>query len=187
MTSIRDIRLADILPPNIAKDPKVSAAAQALDGELQAVTAAVDQCLLLARIDELPEPVIDQLAWQFHVDFYEPDLPLEQKRSLVKGTLDWHRRKGTPAAVEELVTAIFGDGEIQEWFEYGGQPYHFKVLTTNTSATTTDVQRFTRAVESVKNARSVLEAIEITATDELNMYFGNAVHIADYQEIRQVV
>jgi hypothetical protein len=76
---------------------------------------------------------------------------------------------------------------VEEWFEYGGQPYHFKVLTTNTSATTTDVQRFTRAVESVKNARSVLEAVEITATDELNLYFGNAVHIADYQEIRQVV
>jgi phage tail P2-like protein len=187
MINIYNIKLVDLLPPNIAQDSTVKSAAEALDKELQEVTQAVQECLFLSRIDDLPEAVLDHLAWQFHVDFYESDLPIEIKRELVRNFIRWHRRKGTPAAVEELVTAVFGDGEVQEWFEYSGQPYHFKVLTTNTSATTTDVQRFAKAVESVKNARSVLEAVEITATDEMSLFLGSVVHIADYQEIRQVV
>lgn len=187
MTNIRDIRLADILPPNIAKDPKVSAAAQALDSELQAVTAAIDQCLLLARIDELPEPVIDQLAWQFHVDFYEPDLPLEQKRALVKGALDWHKRKGTPAAVEELITALFDEGKVVEWWEYDGEPYKFKIVTHNTAVTNEKALEFIRALASVKNARSWLEKVEITLTDDVPLYLAGVVYMGDRLELRQVV
>ncbi|MCL6479553.1 MAG: phage tail protein I [Peptococcaceae bacterium] len=187
MIDIKNVRLVDLLPPNLIQDPTVKSAAEALDNELRAVAEAIQECVILAGIDDLSEEVLDILAWQLHVDFYEPDLPVETKRELVRNSIPWHRRKGTPAAVEELVVAVFGDGEVQEWFEYNGQPYHFKVLTTNTSATTTDVQRFTKTVESVKNARSVLEAVEITATDEMSLYLGGVVHIADYQEIRQVV
>lgn len=187
MANIREISLVDLIPPNLAKDPKVKAAAEALDAELQAVTQAVDQCLIISRIDELSENVLDLLAWEFHVDFYEPDLPIEQKRELIKKSIVFHKKKGTPAAVEDLVITIFGDGQVQEWFEYGGQPYHFKVLTNNGSATTTDVERFEKAVESVKNARSVLEAVEITLTDEMNLYLAGVVHIGEYYEARQVV
>lgn len=187
MTNIRDIRLADILPPSIAKDPKVSAAAQALDGELQAVTAAVDQCLLLARIDELSEPALDQLAWQFHVDFYDPDLKLEQKRALVKGALGWHKRKGTPAAVEELITALFDEGQVVEWFDYGGQPYYFKVTTNNPAVTQERAQEFIRALNSVKNARSWLEKVEITQAENLSLFYAGVVYTGDNLTIRQVV
>lgn len=187
MANIRDISLVELLPPNLAQDPKVKAAAEALDAELKVVTQAVDQCLIISRIDGLPEDVLDLLAWQFHVDFYEPDLPIEQKRELIKKSIVFHKRKGTPKAVEDLVIAIFGDGQVKEWFEYGGQPYHFKVLTNNGSATTTDVQRFTRAVESVKNARSVLEAVEITLTDDMELYLAGVVHVGEYYEARQVV
>ncbi|MBO8136811.1 MAG: phage tail protein I [Desulfotomaculum sp.] len=186
MTDIYNISLLDILPESLIKDPDVKALAQAIDPELQAISSVIVECILLTRIDELPEEVVDVLALQFHVDFYEPDLPLKQKRELVKNSISWHKRKGTPSAVEELVTAIFGDGEVQEWFEYGGQPYHFKVLTNNSAATTTDVQRFERAVESVKNARSILEAVEITVTDEMELYLGGVVHVGEYYEVRQV-
>lgn len=185
--NIADVKLIDLLPPNLARDPEIQALAEAIDQELKAVDGAIEQCILLPRLDSLPEAVVDHLAWERHVDFYEPDLPIEQKREMVRQSKPWHRRKGTPAAVEELVTAIFGDGEVQEWFEYSGQPYHFKVQTTNTSATTTDVQRFTKAVNSIKNTRSFLDAVEITATDEFSLFLGGVVHIADYQEIRQVV
>jgi len=187
MINIYNIDLLDILPESLKQDPQIQAMCAAITLQLQAVSNAIIECILLPRIDELPGEVLDLLAWRFHVDFYDASYPVETKRQLVKNSLAWHMRKGTPSAVEKLITAIFGDGEVQEWFEYGGQPYHFKVLTSNNAAITTDVQRFERAVQSVKNTRSVLEAVEITATDELNLYFGDIVHIADYQEIRQVV
>lgn len=172
MTNIRDIRLSDILPPNIAKDPKVSAAAQALDNELQALTAAVDQCLILSRINELPEPVLDRLAWQFHVDFYDPTLSIEHKRELVRNSLSWHIRKGTPAAVEELITTIFGNGKVQEWFEYGGEPYKFRLQVEVDSQGVTEemLSRLERLIQNTKNTRSWLEVINIFLTGRCKLF-----------------
>lgn len=187
MNSIRDVCLIDILPLNIAQDSKVKAAAEALDRELQAVTAAIDQCLFLSRIEELSEPMLDQLAWQFHVDFYEPNLSLEQKRSLVKNALIWHRRKGTPAVVEELVTVLFDEGRVVEWWEYDGEPYKFKIVTHNTAVTNERALEFIRALASVKNARSWLEKVEITLTDDMPLYLAGVVYMGDKLELRQVV
>src|SRR5690554_1045404 len=107
MLNISDISLLDLIPPNLKSDPQVQAAATALDAELKAVTEAVKGIILYSRIDELPEEIIDHLAWQFHVDYYNPNLPLDVKRTLVKNSLAWHRSKGTPATVEELITAVF--------------------------------------------------------------------------------
>lgn len=160
MTNIRDIRLVDLLPPNIAKDPKVGAAAKALDGELQAVTAAVAQCMLLARIDELSEPVIDQLAWQFHVDyFYEDFPPLTQKREILKQTLRWHKHKGTVAAVEEVISSVFNKGEVVEWFKYNGQPYCFIIKVRENAPDAQKLTRLLYLINKAKNARSWLECI----------------------------
>lgn len=187
MINIGDLKLVDLLPPSISSDPTVKAAAQALDNELKAVTHAVQEGLFLSRIDVLSEAVLDLLAWQFHVDFYESTLPVETKRQLVKQAIPWHRRKGTPAAVEELVTAVFGDGVVQEWFEYGGQPYNFKVITYNLAVTQQQANEFTRAVNAVKNTRSWLAGVEVTVNESMDLYLAGVVYQGDNLEIRQVV
>lgn len=125
---LTSISLLDILPSNLLEDPQVSAAARALDAELQAVTRATAETLHLPRLDELPETVVDLLAWQWHVDFYEPlGLDIATKRRLVKESIAWHRTKGTPAAVEKMLKAVWGSAHIEEWFEYGGSPGCFRV------------------------------------------------------------
>lgn len=158
---LQSISLLDILPPNLLADEQINAAAQALDTELQKITAATKEALLLPRLDELPEEVIDLLAWQWHVDFYEPvGMDIETKRRLIKNSIAWHRIKGTPAAVEEVVSAIFDTSHVQEWFEYGGKPYHFKVVTEDVTTDKDVLERMRRAIHAAKNARSWLETVE---------------------------
>ena len=158
---LQSISLLDILPPNLLADEQINAAAQALDTELQKITAATKEALLLPRLDELPEEVIDLLAWQWHVDFYEPvGMDIETKRRLIKNSIAWHRIKGTPAAVEEVVSAIFDTSHVQEWFEYGGKPYHFKVVTEDVTTDKDVLERTRRAIHAAKNARSWLETVE---------------------------
>nr|DAF00696.1 MAG TPA: tail protein [Caudoviricetes sp.] len=153
--------LLDILPPNLLRDKQIKAAAQALDAELQKITEATKEALLLPRIDELPEAVIDLLAWQWHVDFYEPiGMDIETKRRLIKRSIAWHRIKGTPAAVEQVVSAAFDTSHVKEWFEYGGSPYHFKVVTEDVTTDKSVLARMRRAINAAKNARSWLETIE---------------------------
>ena len=97
---LQSLSLMDILPDSILADKKVAAAAQALDAELQAVTQAAVETMHIPRIDILPEAVIDLLAWQWHVDFYEPlGMDIDTKRRLIKESIAWHRIKGTPAAI----------------------------------------------------------------------------------------
>ena len=158
---LQSVSLLDILPPNLLADKKINAAARALDDELQKITAATRNALLLPRLDELSEDVIDLLAWQWHVDFYEPvGMDIDTKRRLIKNSIAWHRIKGTPAAVEQVVSAVFDTSHVQEWFEYGGKPYYFKVITEDVTTDPNVLARMRRAINAAKNTRSWLETIE---------------------------
>lgn len=187
MIDIGHIRLIDLIPANLHEDENVRAAAEAIDAELHEVSKLMPGVAILHHIDTLDEQWIDELAWQFHVDFYDPTLPIEQKRQLVKNSLAWHKRKGTPSAVNELITTIFGSGEVQEWFQYGGKPGYFKVTTSDPSATNERAQEFLAAINSVKNTRSWLETIEITRTGSMNLHFGFVMHSGKRLFIEQVV
>lgn len=187
MIDIRNITLLDILPDSLKKDPDFLAMAEAMTPEFQEISEAITETLLMPRINELPENVVDLLAWEKHVDFYYPDLPIEQKRELVKNAVHWHRKKGTPGAIEDLVRTIFFSGDVQEWWEYGGEPGHFKVIITDPSATNERAQEFLALVNSVKRASAWLESIEIKTVDDLPLYFANVLHMGEYMTLEQVV
>ena len=172
-TDITQIKLIDLVPPSIRDDQKVQAAAAAIDKELQAVTANISQTILIARIDELSEPVLDLLAWQFHVDFYEPiGFSIDKKRAMIKQSIAWHRHKGTPWAVEQVVTAAFARAEVLEWFDYGGDPYYFKIRTIDILTNDEAYHGLVRAINTVKNTRSWLDGIQIHREIDQNISIG---------------
>lgn len=173
---LQSLSLLDILPPNLLADEQVNAAAQALDDELQKVTAELREALILPRIDELPEEVVDLLAWQLHVDFYEELTTLAEKRSAVKQSIALHRIKGTRRAVELALHMVYESGEVSEWFEYGGRPYYFRVrFIRPETIRLEDVDRVIRIIHAVKNTRSWLESIGFTRPVRIGMYHGAAV------------
>jgi len=162
MADITQINLIGLVPDSIRGDPQVQAAAAAIDNELKAVTAAIPATLLIARLDELPEAVIDLLAWQWHVDYYEPvGMDIDTKRVLIRQSIDWHRHKGTPGVVQEVVTAVLGDAKVLEWFEYVGEPYWFKVECNDVINDGRTYEHLMRLVSAVKNTRSWLEKVTI--------------------------
>jgi len=173
--SIYDIAWLDLIPPVLTGDSQVKALSAAVSPEIQAVSKAITECILLARLDELDEEVVDLLAWQYHVDFYDDELTLTQKRALVKQSIDWHRRKGTPAVVKEVVSTVFSNGKVTEWFDYDGEPYYFRVSTDEVVSDTTAYTRLVKLINTVKNTRSWLDAIIINRTWSGTMYFGSAM------------
>ncbi len=172
---------------SMQKDETTQGFCAALNPQFIGVATQVEAVQIYSRIDSLPEDVLDILAWQFHVDWYDSEASIDIKRKNVKSALLIQKTRGTPYAVELLIEELFGDGEVLEWFQYGGDPFHFKVLTANNSVTSTNLQKFLKAIDFVKNKRSRFDGVEITAADELNIYFGNVIHIADFMTIRQVV
>ena len=183
--TIDHLSLLDILPENLLADEMVYAAAKAVDDELQQLIASCIEVLHLPRLDELPEEVVDLLAWEWHVDFYEPSADIATKRQLVRESIAWHRIKGTKAAVEKMAQTVFKGGVVTEWFEYGGEPYHFRIdLLTAPNITQDDTARLLAVVNAAKNVRSVLDELRFRREAQNDIYYAAAPSIHTTYEIR---
>lgn len=162
---------AEHLPSSIDREP-VKSLAKMWD-DMLAEFMNTNTLLLWSSIDTEPESVIDHLAYQLHVDDYDSGLPIETKREMVKNSIDIHRHKGTPYAVEKAVQTIYSDSKTEEWFEYGGKPYYFKVtLITAPLRGETDIAKLVRAINAAKNVRSWLDGIEFIRRINFNKYFA---------------
>lgn len=176
MIDYQSVRLADIMPENLLADERVKNAAVAIDTELGKVARLCSEVLLISRIDELPEDVIDLLAWQWHVDSYDSEYDVETKRKLVKQSIDWHRRKGTPSVVKEVVTAILKGAIVSENWEYGGEPYCFSVrLIRGEMPDKETFVKLVKDINSVKNTRSYLDGCSFFRPIEEKLYVGSKI------------
>jgi phage tail P2-like protein len=185
--NLDNLNLLELQTSNMQKDLTTIAMCNALEPQFKQLTDEVKLCLIYSRIDELEGAILDELAWQMSIDWYDINADIDTKRSIVKSATRVHRYRGTPYAVEEVIQTYFGDGYVQEWFEYGGEPYMFKVITNNPSVTSELAQQFLKVLNSVKNVRSHLEEIVISLSGEMDMYFGGIVQTGDFLEIRQVM
>ena len=159
---LNNISILNLMPPNLAADKNIKMVAEAFDKALLDIINKIPQVAIVPNLvldNIVNEILIDLLAWQFHVDFYNPNLPIETKRELVLKSLDWHYRKGTPSVIEEIVSTVFSRAEIQEWFDYGGLPYRFRIGTNEEMPDAETRASLIRAINSVKNTRSYLDAI----------------------------
>lgn len=157
--------LQAILPSSISGDETVRQAAAAVDAAIMATDEGIINVLLMSRIPVLPEAVVDALAWQFHVDTYDEEMDIDQKRQLVENAIRDHKYKGTPWAVKSVVKVILGYAEVEEWWQYDGSPYHFRV---NGSAGPVvygvQLEKLVYAINRAKNVRSWLDGIYFKRT-----------------------
>ena len=159
--------LMRILPAVLARDKNVYALAEAIAEALVAELGNIDLVRIYARIDELPEDLLDILAYDFKVDWWDGDYTLEQKRKTLKDSWRVHRMMGTRArGVELAVQAVFSSATVSEWFEYGGKPYYFRLSVDDTNILVTDEnhQKLMDRVNWFKSLRSRLEKIEYVST-----------------------
>ncbi|RII32859.1 phage tail protein I [Clostridium chromiireducens] len=184
---VKNIDLLSLQTAQMQQDPTTKAICAALNSKFQELGEEVKTCLIYSRIDYLSEDILDELAYQMHADWYDMSANIDIKKNLIKNALKVHRYRGTPYAVEQVVQDYFGDGTIEEWFEYGGNPYMFRVVTTNTSVTSELANQFTMAVNSVKNMRSHLEQIIIDISGKIDSYFASVIQICDEITIEQEV
>ena len=174
MISYYDGQLTDIMPHNISKNPEVQALSYALQQACRLLYRYGQKLYIYSNLDEQPEEVIDLLASELRTQYYRSTLDLETKRRLVRNTLIWYMSAGTPEAVEELVAVVFGEGEIKEWYEYGDDPYYFKIVT-NSTLTLEMNDFFSTMIQRVKNTRSHLRAIDIHRSINHELFSGAAV------------
>ena len=122
--------------------------------------------LLVISPDNVPSEVLPHLAEQYHIMGNEGWLFAnsdEERIALIKSAINIHRYKGTKYALIKVLELLKINGVIQEWFEYNGDPYYFK-LVMNISETPLSENRINLLFDLIneyKNERSWLEAAEM--------------------------
>jgi len=171
---LNDFDLLELQTSYLQQDATVQALCAALTPYLKDINNSIKLDYLYGRIDELDANIIDELAWQFHVDFYDYKLSIEKKRTLIKISPKLHKIKGTPQAVIDAATTVFGRTKLKEWFEYGGEPYYFRldVDVTETGASPEELKKLDTLINTYKNLRSWLEVINIFLTTRGNLSIG---------------
>ena len=167
------------LPPTLKDDPEINALGRAIAEQLQITARQIRQNIIYARIDELDEQTLDILAYDLHVDWYDHSYPIEVKRQTIKDSVKIHRRLGTKYAVETALGAVFPGTRVEEWFEYDGDPYTFRVIINATENGVTAAQQ-AAVLERVifyKNLRSHLEAVRFKVEKK------TAVNVVGYHSV----
>lgn len=151
-------------PLALRADRRLAAAGLVLAEALAIRWRETEEGSFYAHIDRLDEPMLDTLAFDFKVDWWDETYSLEEKRRTLKDSWRVHRMLGTKAAVETAIRAIYPETDAVEWFEYGGDPFHFR-LYIDLSDVMGDETRPWHVMDRVnfyKSLRSHLDDIQFT-------------------------
>lgn len=169
MINYKNSEILQILPPHFSKIPEVKAINYAIAQAVKKTVNYASKCSTQVMIDQLPEQILDLMAVENRTQYYDEHLDINIKRTLVKNTLQWFYHAGTPKAVEEMVSSIFGNGKVIEWFDYNGKPYHFiiEINGENTDVNHNLHKQLIIQIANCKNMRSHLENVIYRLTGKI--------------------
>lgn len=167
MIKLSGSRFTQIMPENLAGQAETQAFAYAVGRQIEKLCAYSDAARTYAAISTMPEWLLDYMAVELRTPSYDENYSLNTKRALIQGSLLFYSQMGTPAAVNRIIETIFQTGYIEEWYEYDGDPHHFRAYVGDGGEVGPgELEEFRRVLSSVKRLSSWLDdIITITAMD----------------------
>ena len=127
MIELHEVGLVEGLPPDVAKEPWVQILDAVFRERRKKELEAAERLKIYTDIDHADEAVLDILAVQFRVDWYDTGYPIETKRRIIKTALEVRRYCGTEWAVKKALSSIYPNVKISEWYDYGGRPGYWRM------------------------------------------------------------
>ena len=183
---LTEIELSRLLPQFMREDATTRAFVYAIEKQLNKISADIEYAKIYSRIDTMSDEWLNELAWQFNIPEYNAAYDISIKRSLIKNAMVTHHQRGTVGAVEKAVQDIFGIANLEEWFDYGGLPYHFKVRTSNPNASDEMLADLERVIKETQNIRSYLEEVVVELMQSMSLYFAAKVIILDEVSLKTI-
>ena len=168
---IRDARIKDGLPRIVTEQDWVPPLSEAIGKVQEKILDFTDASQVYTAIDMAPEKVLDALAVNWKIDWYDDSYDIVKKRQIVKVAIKVRKKMGTVAAVRDMLESIFENAKIIEWFETGEQPGTFDVEISS-AFSESDYENFMRLIDTTKRLSAHLNRITSTST------IKNTVHTA---------
>ena len=177
-----NIDITKMVPKFLLRDRNGYAMAKAIEAAMvyfmQRVEEGVDT---VTRPEKMPEWRLDEMAWETGC-MYGYDAGLEAKRNWIKNAGAYSRLLGTPEGLLQYIRGYIPSARVEEWFQYGGLPYHFRLALPD-KLTQQRFEFILRAVEYAKNVRSALDTMNLSFQDETaTAYHATGLVVATFVE-----
>lgn len=159
MSKLSKDTLMQLYPSVLEKDQLFNALGVDVAEALGEAFLSVKNANIYCRIADLDEGILDILARDFNVSWYDFNFQLETKRRVIAAAFSVHRHLGTAGAMVTAVSAIWPNSAVEEWFDYGGDPYYFRVIVEANDENGEPIKfsQIDKTVQLYKNERSWLE------------------------------
>ena len=160
MIDLESGTLQDILPVNLVT-PETKALSYAFTNAQKKMLEFAKAIHIYAELSRVPERVLDLMALELGTQYYDQSFPRGIKEKLVLQTMVWYMHAGTPSALDEFLGTVLDGGYIEEWYDYGGNPYFFRAyaLTGDQEFKPGYASDVKHQIEVYKNVRSWLELL----------------------------
>lgn len=158
---LKDVDIYALLPETY-QNIYTQCISYALNKAIRLLVDYSDRVGVINNIDNLPESVLDHLAIEYDIKVYKQDRDIQYKRKLIKNALVSYLTAGTAHSMENTIANIYASSKVSEWYEYGGEPYHFKITATGVDTKDENsINEFLDVIESTKNVRSILDDVQV--------------------------
>lgn len=167
---IEDLNFIELLPAFMKEDSADIGLADGVDKISANLARRIKLLTTWNQIDNMTSAELDMLAEELHISWYSKDAAIEVKRNIIKKSDMVHAKLGTNWAAMQVITDYFGESKIIDWYDYGGEPGHFKIQTLNQSILNSKANEFMRILEKVKRKSAHLDMIELVSDGQCDAY-----------------
>lgn len=135
--TLKEVSLIDLMPSSIRSDQAVIDLCKTIDLDMDEVKGLVAWSSIMSRIDELPDSILEALAWENKMLGAEWAIAKtrEKRIDLIKNSYLLNKQRGTLWSVERIFSIIGMKAEIVEWQDEGGEPFTFRISVLDVSET----------------------------------------------------
>lgn len=173
--NVTNVKIEKLLPQLFANDSFMMALSKSVNSILQ---EAGKQNFLMPRvgkIDELSEEILDEIAYENNIFWYYKDDPIKTKKATIKNFRRVQNALGTPWAIRNVLTDIYGQAELIESFDDEElAPHTFSIYVVSQSSMTVEAKnRFLKRLRVIKRASSVMSQIYTVDSPQSDFFVGS--------------
>lgn len=160
--NLQDTDYQLFFPENLKKYKNLKSLSLELEEQLKKeIISELPKLAIFKNLELQPDEVLSELAYQYMIDNWQENLDREVKIKLIKNAYWSHSKKGTKKIIEDNLKKLGYPITVEEWFEYGGRPYTFKVTINHVNSDPDWIDKLLEIIDKYKNCRSIIDTTDI--------------------------
>ena len=171
---LTDCEVERLIPLFMRKQPDIVALCRELDPVIRDIGNKLKLLSFWGSLGDQPEETLDRKATDLDISWYRKGAALDKKREMIRSADQVHMKLGTKWAVDFVLSMYYDNAVSEEWFQYDGDPGHFRVIVRDTDFDPDLPMEMLDLLDEVKRAGAILDYVEHEWEEYLTQHIGAA-------------